>query len=403
MADHYATLGISPDSSPKLIRAAYLRLIRRYHPDRNPTPLAEIEVRKITAAHAVIGDPAERARYDARRTDAATRRATEFANPRHSRRAPRLITIAFSVAVVSLLMVVLLPPLTLPQVSGKIPSVGRGPDTVRQGAIEAGAAFDLVRVCSSPSASRLIKRELFRRTAQHRGQGPAEFERLAGRSLLKLDAAAFEKTNGNSDVINCKATVALELPQGVTIDNERRSLIGRIGYSVHRGDGTGRVSLRLGEGGELAKLLATLISTPMQADAVVRSAAALVQYPTSEPATAPSALLTRPDAIAPLAVRPQRTVAFKDPSFSCNSARSSAALSVCRSATLAGLDRQLASLWGDSMARANERTRAQLLRSDRRFFASRDSCTSDPCVHSAYTTQIREIQSLMASQQAPTN
>jgi curved DNA-binding protein CbpA len=66
-ADYYAVLGVSPSSEDVVIQAAYRALMRRYHPDTNCSPEAARKCIEINAAYAVLGDPAARAAYDARR------------------------------------------------------------------------------------------------------------------------------------------------------------------------------------------------------------------------------------------------------------------------------------------------------------------------------------------------
>lgn len=68
--DHYATLGLSRASEDVVIRAAYLALMRRYHPDRNPSAEAAAQARAIAAAYAVLGEPGRRAEYDRMRAEA---------------------------------------------------------------------------------------------------------------------------------------------------------------------------------------------------------------------------------------------------------------------------------------------------------------------------------------------
>ena len=62
--DYYAALGLSPTSEDVVIRAAYKALMRRYHPDGNPSADAAARTRAINAAYAVLGDPDRRAEYD---------------------------------------------------------------------------------------------------------------------------------------------------------------------------------------------------------------------------------------------------------------------------------------------------------------------------------------------------
>jgi DnaJ-domain-containing protein 1 len=65
--DPYRTLQVEPNADLDVIRAAYRRLARLYHPDRNPRPEAASRMRDINAAYRLLSDPARRAAYDARR------------------------------------------------------------------------------------------------------------------------------------------------------------------------------------------------------------------------------------------------------------------------------------------------------------------------------------------------
>jgi hypothetical protein len=58
---------VTPTAEDVVIGAAYRALIRHYHPDTNPDPAARARAQEITAAYAVLRDPARRAEYDARR------------------------------------------------------------------------------------------------------------------------------------------------------------------------------------------------------------------------------------------------------------------------------------------------------------------------------------------------
>ena len=60
---------MSPAAEDVVIGAAYRALMRHYHPDTNPDPTAQARAREITAAYAVLRDPARRAEYDAQRAD----------------------------------------------------------------------------------------------------------------------------------------------------------------------------------------------------------------------------------------------------------------------------------------------------------------------------------------------
>lgn len=63
--DPYSLLGISRDATAEQVRAAYRKLARKHHPDLNPNDkAAEERFKAITAAHALLSDPKQRARYD---------------------------------------------------------------------------------------------------------------------------------------------------------------------------------------------------------------------------------------------------------------------------------------------------------------------------------------------------
>lgn len=69
---HYDELGVAPSASPAEIRAAYVALARRHHPDRMGAASdadrrdAAARMARVNAAWTVLSDPARRATYDAR-------------------------------------------------------------------------------------------------------------------------------------------------------------------------------------------------------------------------------------------------------------------------------------------------------------------------------------------------
>ena len=62
--DYYAVLGVPKDASQDDINKAYRKLARRYHPDVNREPNAETRFKEVNEAHAVLGDPEKRPKYD---------------------------------------------------------------------------------------------------------------------------------------------------------------------------------------------------------------------------------------------------------------------------------------------------------------------------------------------------
>jgi hypothetical protein len=66
--NHYQTLGVSSDADAAQIRAAYVVLLKRHHPDQakaREMPENGPPIERIIAAYRTLKDPASRARYDA--------------------------------------------------------------------------------------------------------------------------------------------------------------------------------------------------------------------------------------------------------------------------------------------------------------------------------------------------
>ncbi len=64
MTDPYATLGVDRTADADVIRKAYRKLARRYHPDVNKDPKAEERFKEINAANEVLSDPEKRKLWD---------------------------------------------------------------------------------------------------------------------------------------------------------------------------------------------------------------------------------------------------------------------------------------------------------------------------------------------------
>lgn len=80
---HYAVLGLRPEADTAAIRAAYDRLIVRWHPDRCRESDALEWTTRINEAFQTLRDPGRRARYDAlRRADAPRPQTAARARPR---------------------------------------------------------------------------------------------------------------------------------------------------------------------------------------------------------------------------------------------------------------------------------------------------------------------------------
>lgn len=69
--DPYKVLGVSNTATDKEIRSAYRRLVKQYHPDRNPGDIkAEERFKEIGKAYEVLGDEEKRGQFDRGEIDA---------------------------------------------------------------------------------------------------------------------------------------------------------------------------------------------------------------------------------------------------------------------------------------------------------------------------------------------
>jgi curved DNA-binding protein CbpA len=67
--DYYAILGVMPEAEPEIIRAVYLALAKKYHPDSSGDAGNEDRLKEINAAYEILNNPARRSEYDASRAE----------------------------------------------------------------------------------------------------------------------------------------------------------------------------------------------------------------------------------------------------------------------------------------------------------------------------------------------
>jgi hypothetical protein len=394
--DHYATLQVSRTSEELVIRAAYLALMRRYHPDNNPSAHAAARSRAITTAYAVLGDPEKRADYD------QLRAREEWAAETPPRRvSPRFLTLAAAAALMLLFIIPLMvdwTPLATSEQPDRLIDQPRRPTALPT----ALPKIDLAALCASRSAFDVVKREIFRQAAEVRGSDASAFERVARYSVIRVNAPILTGADQDRGIVSCKANVALDLPPGVVVGEGQRSLAGEIDYSVPAKDRSAPAVLA--DGGGIVSLLATLARSapPIQEATTTQTPPVAPQQPLRQvklAAQAPPPPQSKPSAAPPPIARAKAPPKAPTPNsrrgFSCRFSNVPGDVDTCNNADLSRLDGQLVSLYSQSWRSADPSKRALLQGTRDRFLGRRNGCRSNACVSGAYLGRMREISDIM--------
>ena len=264
-------------------------------------------------------------------------------------------------------------------------------NVVNEDRLEDGAATSLPDVegsaagCSGNRVVAGLKTALFAEASAARPTDAAVFQQIAAAAVARIENAALEGEDG--DLLQCSASLAIDLPPGIVSAGGRRNLMGNVDYSL--APGGGEVTVR-----NAAGLIAAL-------SALERSNGAITQPLGSDPLAQaePDPAIEPGEPLEPEPAPAPPTSAR--PSFDCGNARTRGERAVCSDPGLSALDRQMAAQYQRAVASASPDGQALLRRTRDRFLAFRDSCGSDACIADAYRGRMREISDIVAGRWQP--
>jgi len=406
--DHYTTLGVLPTSDDSVVRAAYLALMRQYHPDKNASPVAVERARSIIAAFNVVGDPERRLHYDWERRRAADEAAAGGWQLRLSQ--PMVAALAFAVLLATLAFA--WPALRTP-LAGTDASSG-----------EALAGQSANQECVSPDTRERLRRDLIARAARLGGGGKG-FDRMAADVRMQFAAPGFAKQDSVEGTVECTAAVTVSLPDGARFPTGQRVLVADLDYAVRLAALDAPKQLFIGNRDLIAGPLAAVVTSvrpqvpapdlsdfPPPPDQIERRevpSASAPQPMRPLPVRAEQAPVRATPAVPRPAVRATpparpvtvaaRTETQKPPAPAstdrCGAAGTGAAAAICRDNNLASLDRNSKAFYDQSFRVASDARRASLAQSRAGFIARREACRSEACLRSVHLGHMRDVAAVV--------
>lgn len=418
MSDHYRTLGVPPNADGATVRAAYIGLMRQYHPDQNGSADAAERTKEVSAAYRVLGNADAKNAYDRGRTMHPSAYPPPVRKPlRRGRTAFLLIAAGTG----SLVYYALSQP-----IANVSPVWPRSADPA--GTADPTEAAELAMPerepgdpCGEPVDLEAVKRDLFQRAAASPSADGARLAQSAALATVRLSPLVREGSEflGTS---RCHATATLRLPPGSGAADGRQVLLADLWFAPAGKSGT--LELQQGEllSGSLAELMprpgsdgepaplpsppqarpqppapSTRIAQARPMDPPVRMAQASPPRSMIAPALPRPAPLPRPQAAALPTAKPPNPVragsARTAPAATAPAAAAPAATQA--RVNLAALDTHLARLYNQSFLYADAGKRSRLVSTRNAFTTRFGRCATDICRRDAYLARNQEIAAIM--------
>ena len=266
-------------------------------------------------------------------------------------------------------------------------SGNRNPDQDRLSnpQVEQTAEQDQSKRCSANATFDLVKRELFRRAAEVRGNNEPGYEQIAAAASIRVENPVLEGEE-QAATLDCSGTFYLGLPPGVVAPGNKNNLTADLDYTISND----AIVLRNADAMISSLAALTRIEAPPPAMGSENNATEPAQ-PANDVANAP------PASVQPAPPAPARA----GPSFNCARASTPSEDVVCQDSGLAALDVNMSAQYRRSLGAATPVQR-QLLQSTRdRFLAYRDRCPNRQCIADAYVGRMREIRDIMEGRLTP--
>ncbi|MEO7787753.1 MAG: hypothetical protein ABIR77_08060 [Sphingomicrobium sp.] len=264
------------------------------------------------------------------------------------------------------------------------------------------ATADPARRCASTRTYDLLKRELFRRAAQIRGNAdPALFDRIALAAALRVERPLVTSSDEGLGSIACSASAAIDLPPGLAVAGGRTTLAADLGYTLQpAADGSGDV-LAFTNADAIVVPLATIGRTsagipPATVPQAIPPADYIPSPVSPNPPPPPAPVVVHRPTPTPAPVQAPVADPVASPSFSCARARTRGEIALCGDPGLAATDRQMATQYRSAYAAASPAAQVALRTTAHRFYGFRDNCPDARCIASGYRQRMREIDDIMA-------
>ena len=237
--------------------------------------------------------------------------------------------------------------------------------------------------CSANATYDLVKKELFRRALEVRGNDEPDFGQVAATAVIRVENPVLEGEDQASGALNCSGTFYLDLPPGVVASGNHNSLTADLDYTISNDS----IVLRNADG--MISSLAALTRVAVPSVEGIATNTIEPAQPDASSSTPPAAQLTPPN------------TATSRPSFDCARASSRGEEAVCNDSGLAALDVNMAAQYRRSLSTASPVQKELLHRTRDRFLAYRDRCPNRQCIADAYAGRMREIRDIMEGRLTP--